>query len=161
MPPPSSSAAAAEAEALAATLDDLVSRAIDAGIASHAELPARVRAMLPASEWRSRCKSLLLRKGVAWGASAAAKGCCGEREYYESLVKYYLEAKRVREIGLREGKGKGAKKNLDIKKREGKKLTAKRKKTSLRSTLTTWPTSSLASSASRRRRSTPRCSTRL
>ena len=99
MPPPSA-AAAAEADALAATVDDLVSRAVEAGISSHAELPARVRALLPASEWRARCRALLVRRGAAWGASAAARGCCGEREYYEALVKYYLEAKRVREASF-------------------------------------------------------------
>ena len=104
MPPPSA-AAAAEADALAATFDDLVSRAVEAGISSHAELPARVRALLPASEWRARCRALLVRRGAAWGASAAARGCCGEREYYEALVKYYLEAKRVREASFFSGGG--------------------------------------------------------
>ena len=104
MPPPSA-AAAAEADALAATFDDLVSRAVEAGISSHAELPARVRALLPASEWRARCRARLVRRGAAWGATAAARGCCGEREYYEALVKHYLEAKRVREASFLSGGG--------------------------------------------------------
>jgi len=106
MLPSSSSAAVSAASASSASSsnsaanDDLVARAVDAGIASHAELPPRVRALLPASEWRLRCWSLLVRRGVAWGASAAARGCCGEREYYEALVKHYLEAKRVRRGNL-------------------------------------------------------------
>ena len=78
---------------------------VEAGIASHAELPARVRALLPASEWRARGRALLVRRGAAWGASAVARGCCGEREYYEALVKYYLEAKRVREASFFSGTG--------------------------------------------------------
>lgn len=79
--------------------DSIVERAIEAGIAVHAELPPRIRASLPASEWRARARAYLVKKGVAWGASAAARGCCGEREYYEALVAYYLEAKRVRGRG--------------------------------------------------------------
>lgn len=98
MPPPSSSAAtAASSSSSAAAHDDLVARAVEAGIASHAELPPRVRALLPASEWRARCRKFLIKRGVAWGASSPARGCCGEREYYEALVSHYLAARRVRE----------------------------------------------------------------
>ena len=64
MPPPSSSAFSSSSSshssaAAAAAHDDLVARAVEAGISSHAELPPRVRALLPASEWRAhreRCR---------------------------------------------------------------------------------------------------------
>lgn len=101
---PSPSSAAASSSSASSAHDDLVARAIEAGIASHAELPARVRAALPASEWKARARHLLVRRGAAWGSSAAARGCCGEREYYEALVKHYLESKRVRRKRIDEEK---------------------------------------------------------
>ena len=165
MPPPSSSAFSSSSSshssaAAAAAHDDLVARAVEAGISSHAELPPRVRALLPASEWRARCRGFLIRRGVAWGSSAAARGCCGEREYYEALVGHYLEAKRVREREALFGGREGQKEHEGQLKEKKKKTTKdkenslqkmkkkwKKKKKKKRSTPITSPTSSPGSSA--------------
>ena len=73
--------------------DEYVARAVASG-ASYDDLPPRVRALLPHTEWRARVRVTCARAGVAWAGSPAER-VCGEAEYYEGLVKLFKEGNRV------------------------------------------------------------------
>ena len=73
--------------------DEYVARAVASG-ASYDDLPPRVRALLPHTEWRARVRTTCARAGAAWAGSPAER-VCGENEYYEGLVKLFKEGNRV------------------------------------------------------------------
>ncbi|KAI8462738.1 MAG: FAM91 N-terminus-domain-containing protein [Monoraphidium minutum] len=73
--------------------EEYIRRAIATGRA-YDDLPARVKAALPAGEWRAKVREFCIQRGYPWSGSAA-RNACGQQEYYEDLLARYKAWGRI------------------------------------------------------------------
>ncbi|KAI3436452.1 hypothetical protein D9Q98_005869 [Chlorella vulgaris] len=73
--------------------EEYLTKSIASGKRYH-ELPDRFRQAVPEEDWKRRVKEYCIGRGFSWVASVASTAC-PEAEYYEDLLRFYRQQKRL------------------------------------------------------------------